>query len=586
VSRLADAQKLDSFGLNVLPARGKKPIVDWKQFQHERATPHLVEWFGSPNGSKPLNLWVACGLISHVVVLDCDGAVAKHYWGEKLGDLLDATTCVQTARGLHYWFRITAGEWPSWSEHEGGLDFEVRGEGGGVIAPPSVHESGVAYRWVRNLRQLQDAPEALRGPTTDSPVAVRSKLADLLAGGPDDPKKGNVWMAQVAGHYAKWIPVREAFGATIRNVNAGLDDPIAEAEIAKLIDSIWATEHEKADAELEKERQRRRVRRTVDAEESAADFHPPESLPSLVEDLAETPADLPTTIEGLHRTGFNALIAAAAKTGKTELGVEITRSLVDGGAFLGRFAVSFEGRVAFVQYELDKAQMIDTFRLHGIRHADRISTLNLRGLRLPIESPIGRSWFVGWLREHDIRALVIDPLARAFTGDEDKVTEMHPFLDALDGIKREAGVRDLFVIHHFGHGAERARGTSRLQDWPDALWLYTRHHDDRFLAVEGRTGAGPLAESKLEFDPKTHRLRLVGGSRREGKAEEDDGRRAFRKGEVRRFVEANPGCSQTRIEEGVEGRADVLRGVLKELVEAGTVRREGNRYFSVEEASS
>jgi DNA-binding transcriptional ArsR family regulator len=250
MSRLDSAQRLDAFGLNILPAKGKRPTVDWKQFQHERTTPHLVEWFGNPNGSGPLNLWVLCGLISRVVVLDCDGAAAERYWREKLGDVLDATACVQTARGFHYWFRITEGEWPSWSKHENGLDFEVRGEGGGVIAPPSVHESGVAYRWVRNLRQLRDAPEALRGPTTDGAIAARSKLADLLAGGPNDPKKGNVWMAQVAGHIAKAWPYRDGFEALVRLANRTLADPIAEADLVRLIDSIWTTEQKGYDAKV------------------------------------------------------------------------------------------------------------------------------------------------------------------------------------------------------------------------------------------------------------------------------------------------------------------------------------------------
>ncbi|MFI5282472.1 MAG: AAA family ATPase [Candidatus Dormibacterales bacterium] len=413
-------------------------------------------------------------------------------------------------------------------------------------------------------------------------------LAALLDGGPDDPEKGNTWMTKVAGHLAKMAPYQDGYEALVRLANRTLADPIADNDLTKLMSGIWEKEHAKVDAELDKEKTRLRIRRQaereVKADEAAADFREPEFLPSLADDLVETPEVLPTTIESLHRTGFNALIAAAAKTGKTELGVEVVRSLVDGVPFLGRFKVEFEGRVAFANYELDKPQMIDTFRLHGVQHPERISTLNLRGLQLPIESEAGRAWFINWLKEHEIKALVMDPLSRAFAGDEDKVAEIRPFLDAVDAIKFETGVRDLFLIHHFGHVAERARGTSRLLGWPDALWTYTRQHDDRYLAVEGRNGAF-LAESKLEFDPRTHRLQMVGGSRREGKNQEADDRLAFRKGEVRRFVKEHPGLSQTKIEAGVEGRAIDIRRALRELVETGLVRQTGNSYYPVKGVS-
>ena len=70
---------------------------------------------------------------------------------------------MKTAKGHHYWFKLPVGERSvaSWSATEGqreaGVSFDVRGEGGGVVAPPSVHESGHVYEFVRDLSALTTA---------------------------------------------------------------------------------------------------------------------------------------------------------------------------------------------------------------------------------------------------------------------------------------------------------------------------------------------------------------------------------------------------------------------------------------------
>ena len=233
--RQRDIALLLDAGIVALPARGKRPTVDWRQFQHVRPTPEQTRaWFA--NGHSP-NVWILCGRISELVVLDCDNDRTRGWWRERIGAEMDATTCVRTARGAHYWFRTTDGEWPSWSKHEDGLDFEVRGEGGGVIAPPSRHDSGEAYQFIRGLDHLQAAPEALRQPTKEAkPAASIGGLAGLLAGPPDDPRKGNTWMTEVLGHLR-----RAGFGGDdLRGlavaVQQSLTEPLPPADLDKMLD--------------------------------------------------------------------------------------------------------------------------------------------------------------------------------------------------------------------------------------------------------------------------------------------------------------------------------------------------------------
>lgn len=247
------AQELDGFGFNVLPARhkGKVPqLPSWQRYQTERTTDKLKSWFA---GSKPRNFWVATGRISGIVVLDCDSPEAEAYWRSLIGDEMDATTCVQTAKGQHYYFKIGDRPFPSFSHTEeqaqAGILFDVRGDGTGVIAPPSVHETGHVYEWIRRPDAMLEVPAALVGRGNDGRggPAARSMLADLLSR-PATHGGRNNWLTRVAGHYAKHFrTMQDAYEAHVRNANDDLEEPLPAEEVDKLIDSIWKAEQAKTD---------------------------------------------------------------------------------------------------------------------------------------------------------------------------------------------------------------------------------------------------------------------------------------------------------------------------------------------------
>ena len=111
------------------------------------------------------------------------------------------------------------------------------------------------------------------------------------------------------------------------------------------------------------------------------------------------------------------------------------------------------------------------------------------------------------------------PILDACGLDENR--EAGRFLVAFDALLAEAGIRDALVVHHMGHSGERARGDSRLRDWPDATWTLVRKDDDpaspRFLSAFGRDVE--QSEQRLDFDRLTRRLTIAGGSRRDMKTE-------------------------------------------------------------------
>lgn len=261
---LQNAQQLDAWGFNVLPAPHKGKLVSlkgWKEFQTTRTTDKLALWF---SGATPRNFWIACGRASGIVVLDIDTDTAQAYWEERIGEQMAQTTCVQTSKGFHYYFHIDPDDAvASWSHHDEdtNLDWDVRADGTGVIAPPSTHETGLVYAWVRDPEAMLALPDILRGPNVRTaqgdgvdaqglPVVARSMLARLLS---DPAGKGgrNLWMSKVAGHYAKqYRTLPDAYRVQCEIANSILTSPLSDAEFDKTVESIWRTEHEKTAVQL------------------------------------------------------------------------------------------------------------------------------------------------------------------------------------------------------------------------------------------------------------------------------------------------------------------------------------------------
>ena len=114
------------------------------------------------------NVGVRTGSESGIVVLDVD---PRHGGDESLKDrTIPPTLEAQTsAGGRHLYFRHPGGKVRNSTDLYPGLD--VRGDGGYVVAPPSLHANGERYVWVNEGSDLADAPEWMLGRPSKSPSA-------------------------------------------------------------------------------------------------------------------------------------------------------------------------------------------------------------------------------------------------------------------------------------------------------------------------------------------------------------------------------------------------------------------------------
>jgi len=148
VNMLEHALEYARLGWSVIPLRrrDKKPaIASWKEYQERRATEDEIRswWEKWPEA----NIGIATGAVSGIVVLDVDGEDGRRSLEQVAGSDIPRTPHTNTGKGRHYLFRHPGGgEWRNFAGKKPGLDF--RGDGGYIVAPPSIHPSGRRYEWV------------------------------------------------------------------------------------------------------------------------------------------------------------------------------------------------------------------------------------------------------------------------------------------------------------------------------------------------------------------------------------------------------------------------------------------------------
>lgn len=242
-------------------------------------------------------------------------------------------------------------------------------------------------------------------------------------------------------------------------------------------------------------------------------------MPTLADLLSEDDEDESYRIQGLIPVGGRIILSAPMKSGKTTLVGNLVRSLADGDDFLGKFPVTSlgdESVVTILDTEMSKRQMKQWLRDQGIKNPQRVHPVSLRGQvgSFAIMDDTVRAQWAAQLRDMNTEILVLDPLGPvldSFNVDEN-TSAVGTLLAAIDALAQEAGIQEVFIMHHTGHEGERARGHSKLRGWPDAEWFLRRdlkNEEDpaRYFKAFGRDV--DVAETLMEYDTTTRHLILA-----------------------------------------------------------------------------
>lgn len=137
-------------GWSVIPmrARDKRPAIRWQEYQSVPAGEREVrDWFRRwPDD----NVGIVTGAVSGLLVLDVDprhgGDASLARLEREHGPLPRTLEVLTGGGGRHLYFAHPGGNVRNRVAIAPGID--LRGDGGCVVAPPSLHPGGRHYRWV------------------------------------------------------------------------------------------------------------------------------------------------------------------------------------------------------------------------------------------------------------------------------------------------------------------------------------------------------------------------------------------------------------------------------------------------------
>lgn len=183
---VAFAKKYVERGWQVFPlqARQKTPLVKWADVATSDERMAVGWWDNDPDA----NIGIACGRRSGIVVLDIDagkdGYESMQALVEEYGQLPETPIAKTGGGGEHIFFKHPGIEIRN-SAGKLGAGLDIRGDGGYVVAAPSIHPSGQSYEWLvkPSVIPLADMPQWMIDKLKETPAPVPVHTNGQIANG-------------------------------------------------------------------------------------------------------------------------------------------------------------------------------------------------------------------------------------------------------------------------------------------------------------------------------------------------------------------------------------------------------------------
>ena len=201
-------------------------------------------------------------------------------------------------------------------------------------------------------------------------------------------------------------------------------------------------------------------------------------LADFIEHPAQQPPEL---IKGLLRQSHKMLVSGPPKAGKSFALMEWTVAIAEEQKWI-RYQCA-KGRVLYINLEIDPSSTENRFR--DIYNAMKIPwtggknifVWNLRGYAMRMDELAPK--IIQKIQQLEVSVVILDPIYKVITGDENNASEMGYFCNQFDKICSDAGV-SMIYCHHHSKGAQgskkamdRASGSGVFARDPDALVDFT-----------------------------------------------------------------------------------------------------------------
>ena len=543
------ALKYAQSGFSVLPLKPKDkiPIItSWTEFQQKRATPEQIHtWWGL---WPKANIGIITGDISGVVVLDLDSREAA----EEVKKLipLNGNPIVSTGKGWHVYFRHTGERLNNRAAIRPGIDF--RGDGGYVVAPPSIHPSGAVYRWIKAISgDMHDVPNNLHKLLkldSSNEIKERFDTARAIAGLAQGERDQGVFRLACKLRGAD-VPYEIAL-SICEEAAANCDPPFLEAR--RKVDQAYKYQAGYSKTDI-----------TVTEQKS---FWPE---PVTVKDVkASTESGLVWIWDKAMPMGTTSMLAGEPRAGKSTLALNLSLAIARGVRFLGRHTRKAKG--FYVSIDNSSEEMRELLNQIGVADTDNLM------MHLGAVPTTPADWLVELIRRHSFEFVVVDTLQRFFNIREINNSDCATIMAPLDLAIKQLNCH-LMYLHHASAkntGEERRlsafMGSTVIKGMCPYYFEYRRVGEGmhRILSSDLRNGR-QFENTLVKIDPKT------GWSVAAGTIED-----AYVEDAQNKIIEflklENNEATESEIRRGLPIRGIIVSKALKGLYMSQTIERTGD----------
>lgn len=196
----------------------------------------------------------------------------------------------------------------------------------------------------------------------------------------------------------------------------------------------------------------------------------------LADDWDDLPPLADALISGVLRQGHKMLLAGPSKAGKSFALIELCIAIAEGKTWLGRFSCA-QGRVLYINLELDRPSCLhrfkDVYTALGLApdNLRNIDIWNLRGASVPMDKLAPK--LIRRAGKKGYTAVILDPIYKVITGDENSADQMAKFCNQFDVVCRALDCAVIYCHHH----SKGAQGGKRSMDRASGSGVFARDPD-------------------------------------------------------------------------------------------------------------
>ena len=471
--------------------RLKSPVEDsWQHYCFNKRRFDCEDFKGK-------NAGIACGVASRVIVLDIDDHAEFPLWLKSYGvdSYPPETFTVQSGgKSLHLYYQyprecdkgVLYGCKSVKKAENKTTIFDIKGWGGQVVAPGSIHPSGGMYSILKNL-PIREAPQwilDLARRDNNKKVIKKAKVMHSVETNNQELRKVNIFDLP--------IPAEQKLNILKQHL-VGLRSEAEMSVICSLVrasineDTILAIFEDAAYPIGEKHREAgpRRHERLHSQIEKAKKLVAVESAPKELKlislgSIYDRNPKLEYLVEGLWTVNDTLMLFGVGGTGKSLFALNLAIALTDPSveSFLDRFPVKKKCKVLMLQSEVSMSGFNDRVKkIYGNKAVPIEVRENIKIVAnsddIMTSGDFNNDKFFESIKkiltENDQDVLVIDPLISFHNEDENANTQMRRVLDRIKILGQETKT-SILIIHHSGKSNSSnnnagGRGASSIGDW-------------------------------------------------------------------------------------------------------------------------